>query len=360
MPRLILGLACLCCCAALFGQSGPSTTSSPQVLQARSRLVLVPTLVRGATGDLIPGLTADNFRLLDNGIPQKLTVEIPERQPVAILVRMQTDGTAPRQFDAYRKLPTMLDALAGSSPHQAAVVTFDSQTEDIWDFSPDNRSLEEAFTHPVPGDHHAAILDAVDFGIKLLNQQPTSTRRLLLLLSQPQDDGSKARVEDVVRHLGENNITILSVTFSPEKTWLKDQLAGDRQENKLYSISPDHPKLLHTFNLSTPLGVALRAMRTDAAAEIATLAGGEHVRFDNQRSLDGQLALLANHIPNRYLLSFQPHPDTPGYHALTVEVLGQLTAPIPAQPPTPPTPTPTPFEINARQSYWSDAASGPQ
>jgi hypothetical protein len=166
---------------------------------------------------------------------------------------------------------------------------------------------------------------------------------MMLLLSQPQDDGSKAKAEDVVRHLGENNITICSVSFSPEKAWLKDQFTKPRQENKPYQMSPDHPPILHTFSLSAPLAVALKAMRQDAAAEIATLSGGEHARFEDRRSLDQQLAAIANHIPNRYLLSFRPSSDAAGFHAVGVRVVGQST----------------PLEISAREGYWSAASAPP-
>lgn len=335
-------MALLCAGYAAFSQGVAPASSATQTIHARSTLVLVPTLVRTASGELVTGLHPSDFVVTDDGVEQQISMDTVERQSVTILIVMQTGGCAPRQFDNYRSLTTMLDYLAGQSRHQAGVLTFDSQPEDVWAFGSDTEGLKDAFVHPEAGDRGAAVLDAVDYGIGVLSKEPPGTRRIMLLLSQPQDDGSKAKPEDVVRHLGENNITIFSVSFSPEKTWLKDQFTKPRQENPPYQMSPDHPPILHTFNLSAPLAEALKAMREDAAAEIATLSGGEHARFDDPRSLDQQLATVANHIPNRYLLSFQPSSDRPGFHAIRVRVPGQTT----------------PLEISAREGYWA-AAPGP-
>jgi VWFA-related protein len=274
------------------------------------------------------------------GVEQKVSIEDVERQPLAVVVLLQTGGAAPRQFQNYRSVDTMLDYMMGSSKHRVAVVTFDSQPEEIWDFTRNVDDLKDAFTSPGNGDGKAAIVDAVNYGIDLLKQQPASARRIILLFSQPQDDGSKAHAEDVVRRLGENNTTIYSITFSPEKTWLKDQFTKPRHGNPPYQLSPNLPPLLHTFDLGTPLGVALKAMREDTAAEVADLSGGEHVRFDDKRSLEQQLSILANHIPNRYTLSFRPSSNAPGLHAIKVQVVHQ----------------PVPLDIAARTSYWS---SGP-
>lgn len=300
--------------------------------------MLVPMLVQSTAGELIPDLQARDFRLTDNGVEQKVSVEAVEHQPLAVVVLMQTGGAAPRQFANYRNLTPVLEAMMGSSAYRVALVTFDSRPEEIWNFPPRVEGLTDAFTHPEAGDSGAAILDAVNYGIDLLQQQPANSRRIILLLSQAQDDGSKASAADVIRRLGESNTTIDSVSFSPEKQWLKDQFTKPRHGNPPYQLSPVQPPILGTFNLSAPIGVALKAMRTDAAAEIAALSGGEHMRFNNRLDLEAHLSALANHIPNRYTLSFRPSSQQPGLHSIEVQVLHQTQ----------------PLQVAARTSYWSE------
>ncbi|MES2392846.1 MAG: VWA domain-containing protein, partial [Acidobacteriota bacterium] len=80
------------------------------------------------------------------------------------------------------------------------------------------------------------------------------------------------------------------------------------------------------------------AARSNAAAALATLSGGESFGFDNRHDFDNQLNLIANHIPNRYLLTFTPTSRQPGFHTLQVQ--------LPNQPD---------LKISARSSYWLTA-----
>ena len=101
-------------------------------------------------------------------------------------------------------------------------------------------------------------------------------------------------------------------------------------------MSPDHPPILHTFDLVTPLLVATNGMRTNAAHEITALAGGEFLPFSNEKTLASELALVANYIPNRYVLTFHPTSDRAGFHNLQVRVRNHPE-----------------YSIDARTSYWS-------
>lgn len=101
--------------------------------------------------------------------------------------------------------------------------------------------------------------------------------------------------------------------------------------------------MLHTFDLETPLLKALNAMRKDTAAEVATLSGGEHIRFVDKHSLEQQMSLLANHIPNRYLLCFRPTANTLGFHTLHLDLPAHTE----------------PLDISARTSYWSTPPTKP-
>jgi hypothetical protein len=59
---------------------------------AQSRLVLVPTTVTDARGRTIDGLETTDFMVLDNGKPQKLTVDTIGTgvAPIALVVAVQT------------------------------------------------------------------------------------------------------------------------------------------------------------------------------------------------------------------------------------------------------------------------------
>ena len=207
----------------MFGTALGQTTSPEQdlavpTIRSVSRLVIVPTIVRSNTGEFVPDLGPSDFELTDNGVPQKIYLEELKDQGIAVAVVMQTGAAVPREFQNYRTLTSMLNVTASTSTHKVALVTFDSRPQQIWNFPPRVDGLEYAFAHPYSGYSGAAIMDAVASAIDLLQAQPSNLRRIILLLSQPQDVGSKTLPHDVLRHLGESNTTVYSVSFPPESS----------------------------------------------------------------------------------------------------------------------------------------------
>ena len=327
---------------ALLSQS-TSPVASPQhpAITATSNLVIVPALVRNPSGESPPLLKDSDFLLTDNGVRQAVKLEDTEHRPLSVLVLMQTGGAAAEELPLYAKLGTMLSYLTANSAHRVALVEFDSQPEYTWSFTSNIDGLDDGFAHPDAGDGGAAILDAVNYGIDLLRKEAPKYRRIILLLSQTHDEGSRARAEEVIQSLGENNITIECISFSPEKRWLKNQFRNPSPENAPYQFSPTLPPLLHTFNLGEPLIMAFKAMQKNTSAEIAALSGGESLPFGNKAELDRQLAALTNHFAATYTLSFRPTSKEPGFHALQLRIAGHPE-----------------FHVSARTSYWATDAVG--
>jgi len=75
---------------------------------------------------------------------------------------------------------------------------------------------------------------------------------------------------------------------------------------------------------------------------VAHLTGGEYYPFKNPKTIQRDLTEMANHVPNRYILSFQPQSPHPGLHALSVHLKDYAH-----------------LEISARNSYWADPEAKP-
>ena len=164
---------------------GQSATSSDELsnptIRSASTLVIVPTLVRSASGELVANLDASHFRLLDNGIEQKVFVEEVGNQPLAVVVLLQTGGAASSELQNYGKLDTLFESALGNSTRTVALVTFDSRPKQIWNFPPRVDGLYYGLTHQEGGDHGAAIIDAVKCATGLLKLQSASFRRIIFL-----------------------------------------------------------------------------------------------------------------------------------------------------------------------------------
>jgi hypothetical protein len=61
---------------------------------------------------------------------------------------------------------------------------------------------------------------------------------------------------------------------------------------------------------------ATNGLRTNIPESVATLTGGEFFKLGDRRSLERSLTTISNHIPNRYVLTFQPQSPHPGLHSI--------------------------------------------
>jgi VWFA-related protein len=333
----VLSTAVLLLPQTLLAQTNPQTNPSPppSTLQVTTTLVQVPTLVQTPAKDLVYSLTAPDFRLTDNGVPQHLTLEAAADQPLSLVVLLQTGASAPRLFEAYRHLTTMLEPLLKDPNNRIAVVTFDSHPEAALPFTTDLTPYLDAINHPDPGDDRAAIFDALNFSLDLLAKEPNTRRRAILLLSQPHDLGSRTTLKQIVRRVGETDTAVYSLTFSAAKARFKGALTDPAHLNPPWSVG--NGSYVAYFNLGEPLGMILTAMQKNSAAELATLSGGETADFSNRQQFEAALGTLANHLPNRYLLTFQPTSAQPGLHTLHVI--------LPHHPD---------LQISTRANYWSN------
>ena len=319
-------------------QTNPAQPPSTTTLRTGTSLVVVPTLVQTSDRDLVFSLTADDFALTDNGVPQKVTLEEDVSRPLSLVVLMQTGGAARSQFKNYDNLETMLAAILGGAPNMVSIVNFDSRIEGASPFTADISQWRDAINRPDPGNSGAAIYDGLDFALNMLKQQPANTRRAILLISQAHDDGSKARLKDVVRTIGETDTAVYSLTFSAEKIAVKQAFTGPGHPNK--PITVGNQDYVAYFNLGAPLGLAINAMRKNLSAEVANLSGGEASNFDNKTELDQALGTLTNHLRNSYILSFSPSSREPGLHTLQVRLAHHPD-----------------MIVTARTNYWSAEAT---
>jgi VWFA-related protein len=315
----------------------PAQDAATDTLHTSSRLVVVPALVQSTTQDVVYLLRADDFLLTDKGVTQKVSLDETEKQPLSLVVLMQTGGAAAREFEKYSGLETMLGEMLGGAPNQVSIVNFDSRPEAASPFTSDIAQWADAIDHPDPGDSGAAIMDALKFGLNLLAKQPPNHRKVILLISQPQDSGSTTSAKEIAQITSETNAAIYSITFTPQATRLKGALKEPPHASRPVTVAQGTAGETHVigFDFSEPLMMIVNAMRTDVAAQVANVSGGEAMRFGDRNQLDEMLSTMSRHIHNRYMLSFTPSKPDLGFHPLHVSLIQHPE-----------------LNVKARNGYW--------
>lgn len=299
-------------------------------LRSRTNVVLVPALVKDFQDGIVYGLEAKDFLVEDDGVEQSVRLdEVPEGQPVSLVVAVQKGRRAAYEFPRMQGLRSMLDPLFALGTARVALIEFDSQPEITRDFTPDSAPIENELQTLQPGDGGAAILDAIDESVKLLAQEPQERLRVLLLISETRDHGSKVKIEKAVAAIGQSNAVIYALAFSPGISNILDTGRGTNQ-GEMHS-SPD---------LLAPLSLTAQGMRKNVPKTIASMTGGEYQLFTTKKKFDLRMNDFTNHLHNRYLLSFAPKDPHPGLHQIRVRLRAESKD------------GPT---VLARTSYWAEA-----
>jgi VWFA-related protein len=356
-------VAPLCSAAQNAAQPDPG----PATISTRSTLVVVPALVRDKAGEPIFTLKAEDFTLTDDGVPQKLHLEEDTGgEPLALVVLIEAGGDGVRELSKYAALPAMLESVVGGVPHKIALVAFDSAPELEQDFTTDidaAAALIPQLAQAESGDKGAAILDALNFSIDLLRKQQPDYRRAVLMITETHDRGSKSSLDEALRAVSDTNTSVYSIGFSSTKSDVGHEASKFSsnepgpahgcfaRNHKDDPETSDNP-FIQTWDclslLAPPLrlvkmaALATEGLRKNVPETVARLTGGEYFKLGNQKALERTLQTISNHIPNRYILSFQPQSPHPGLHLINLDLKDYPQ-----------------LKVTARTSYWVETTAAP-
>ncbi|HEY1901631.1 MAG TPA: VWA domain-containing protein [Terracidiphilus sp.] len=301
----------------------PSSHSDIPTLRVTTNEVLVPTLVEKRGGGIVYGLKQSDFILQDNGVPQKIRVqEEMDTAPVSLVVAVEEGGMSALEFDKLAKLGPLLDLFLSDGRSQAALVGFDSVPHLIQDYTHSSDEIGDALKHLEPGNGGDAILDTVSYAVDLLEDQPKQNRRVLLLVSEERDHGSKhTKPEQLIKKIGRSDVLVLSISFSPSRAELLHDIKDSGDDR--------------TMNLISTVAMIVQAFKKNVAKEVAHMSGGEYTTFTGDKAFEQRVMDAAKHARNRYLITFSPSNPTPGLHTIRVQTAQDYGA-----------------RIVARANYW--------
>jgi VWFA-related protein len=325
-----------------------------------SRLVLVPVTVADTNGRSVDGLEAADFLLLDNRQARKVTVDTIATgvAPIALVIAVQSSGISTAVLEKVRKIGSMIQPLVTGERGCAAVVSFAEEVAWLQECTNNPGAMERALHRLRPGEHNKAVmLDAVSQAIDRLRKQPNA-RRVLLLVSESRDRGSKTDLEAVTTAAQSADVAIYALTYSAITTAFTSKAPLSRQSHGTSPqttpeqgamrtangappspYNPVSPKLMgegQSVDVIAVISELAHMTQPNAAQLLAEATGGTTFPFTRQKGLEDAIQKFGTEIHSQYVLSFVPRDAAPGYHDLEVSLVraGQ-------------------FRIRARPGYWS-------
>ena len=234
--------------------AGPPPSEARAKIIVNSNLVILPVTVKDRSGNLVPDLSRDEFRVFEDKVEQKIDVFTTEAFPLSMIILLDNDL---KEKDA-NQVRTSLEAIVGglSLEDEAFVCRFDQFFHPGKGFTSDRDLLltelqrtkldsQPSTTaagggiangpsingHSVIGDQPnmasatmnirgqttKALDDAVFGAAQLLHDRPRNRRKLILLISDGANGGKKTNkmnYDSVVKTLLHDNIEVYSVAVA--------------------------------------------------------------------------------------------------------------------------------------------------
>jgi VWFA-related protein len=308
-----------------------------QTLRANVNFVQVPFTVKDKNGQLVPALTWRDVRIFENGLRKHISLFTSDPYPLS--VAFVVDQTLP--FQVMTSVNNALGALQGAfTPYdEMAIFTYNNGTNMRTDYTgaqsarigaiierskttgreaylatPDgplsqtiniNHNNFDPNTAPVrnsastfqapPKETHA-LNDAIFAAAQSLSKRPDGRRRMIYVISDGKEIGSKASFKDNIRYLQTNKISVYAT------------VVGD-------SATP-YVGFLDHFHIPF-------TMRENILPQYAQQTGGEAISEFRQKGIETSFAKIAEDVRVQYTVGYYSNePITDGkFRTVEVQVL---------------------------------------
>jgi VWFA-related protein len=345
----------LACCAALLlapaafpqAKAGPlppkpgaAVQQPPEKAQIRVRVELVntPVTVRDAKGEMVMDLSRDDFRVFDNGVPQRIEDFDIGGGPLSVVLVLERSSRVEPLLPAVRKAGIVFTQAVLGQLGEAAVVGFDERSEVLLPFTTDQDKIEKTIENLRVGLQGVHMQDALARAVGMLRNRPPQRRRAIVVVSEAADDGSETRLGAVLREAQLSNITIYSVGLSTTAAQLragtKDPAPGPLPPG-VFGMPP-RPGTVQTptteqqargnINILAAVIWAVERLANVVghnSLEAATAGtGGMHVPTFRDRSIEVALHEIGSELHGQYVLTYRPTgTEATGFHEIKVEVI---------------------------------------
>lgn len=247
---------------AVLPDAGQGFDQMATVIKVHVNYVDVPAIVKDSKGNLVAGLTYRDFRVFENEVPEPLHFFSVDPFPLSIAFVIDQSLTA----DVMAKVNESLGSIQGAlTPYdEAAVFTYSNGAKEWTGFTgaqgnrlpavlalaktigtdmqvpqaggplygcsirqngncidpnlQPGRSAGSSDNPIIPKEIHT-LNDAILMAAKELSSRPKERRKLIYVISDGKEYGSKASIKEVIRYLQTNKIAVYATAVGDSARW---------------------------------------------------------------------------------------------------------------------------------------------
>jgi VWFA-related protein len=300
-------------------EGGDAAGPESPTISANVGLVLAPVTVTDRKGTIIDGLSVDDFVLTDDGKQRKIRMDTSDTvlAPISIVLLIQSSGISTPELNKIHNIGPLIKPLVTGDQGHAAVLSYDREIRIRENFTSDSSKIQLAIEEINPYSVKTArLLDAVLQGVDMLATRPANSRRVMLILGESRDRGSKASLTDAIERVQRAGAAVYFGTYSAQAS--------------AWTAKPEDDPSMPDYNgnnvdLAAPIVELARLAKKNAADAFAQASGGRHLSFTLYSTLENVIARVGEELHAQYLLSFVPagNPGEKGgdaFHRIDVKI----------------------------------------
>ena len=203
-------LSCLWTLAATtVAQDADRQRVTEATFRAGTDLVALNVSAFDDQGQIINGLPKTAFRVLENGVQQDISVFRQEDVPVSLGLIIDVSGSMERKRE--RVVSSTLAMIQASNPEdEVCAIYFNESADLVQDFTSDIGLLARTLRniHPQGG---TAMRDAVLLGIDHLRGHARLDKRVLVVITDGEDNASLASQQRLVEAARRSNVIVYAI-----------------------------------------------------------------------------------------------------------------------------------------------------
>jgi Ca-activated chloride channel homolog len=214
---MIRAAAILSICAILF--CGPAIPQDQQNarIQVNVNEVIVPVTVTDMKGRFVSNLKAEDFRVLDEGKPQKIEFfSHSEKQPIVVGFLLDMSNNTRIHWKRYQEsiMELVWNLLPGDPRYSGYLVSYGNSAELLVNTTTDSDKIAGEIRKMKPGGG-AALYDAIYQACtkrEVVRGEPYEPRRVIIVVGDGHDNASGKTLDEVIEIAQRNLVTIYGMS----------------------------------------------------------------------------------------------------------------------------------------------------
>ena len=288
----------------------------PSVLFAtKVEMVQVPVIIFDDHGAIATGLKASDFRLLDDGVPQKILYFDRERVPVSFVILADLSSSMTNKIPFVQEAALSLvepEEEQATAEDEYSLFGIGRRSKELLPFTRDQNDLERRLPALLaPTNESTSLFDGVWLGVSAARHEAANKHRAMILLTDGGDNHSRYSLRETKKLLEEADLPVFAVMAGADFT-LAD-LFVPRQKTPSHSPLPrpgsSRPDLPFGNTAGDYIGPAERRGPYNMK-ELAEASGGGVFTARDNEDLPRIVRTIGLAVRYRYVLSYRPEHGT--------------------------------------------------